>query len=144
MKASEAFDYVCTMISDKYKGNGWKYSKSNHWMSIKDKKYTYKVFFYTSWNNMSDKNVTFYGECAIISLKSKAKIFNLNNRQCDFPKGSLHLNIADKEDWEKTVDEFTNWLDETFTPIVNSCMNNLEKFVKNCIRRILSSKWLLY
>lgn len=42
----------------------------------------------------------------------------------------MHLNIADKEDWEKTVDEFTNCLDETFTPIVNSCMNNLESFVK--------------
>lgn len=130
MKASEAFDYVCAIISDKYKDNGWKYSKSSHWITIKDKKFIYKVFFYTSWNNISDNDVTFYGECAIISLKSKDKIFNLNSRQCDVPKGELHWNIANKDDWEKTVNEFTNWLDETFIPIVDNCRNNLDSFIK--------------
>lgn len=49
MKASEAFNNVCSLVSEKYKDKGWKYSKSGHWMTIKDKKFMYKVFFYTSW-----------------------------------------------------------------------------------------------
>ncbi|MNI54758.1 hypothetical protein D3C73_1096700 [compost metagenome] len=80
MKANEVFDDVCSLISEKYIDSGWKYSKSGHWMTKKDENFTYKVFFYTSWNNISDKNVAFYGECAIIPLKSKDKIFHINTR----------------------------------------------------------------
>ncbi len=39
MKAKEAFDSVCTKIAEKYKDDGWKYSKSNHWMTWKDKNF---------------------------------------------------------------------------------------------------------
>ncbi|CAH1225253.1 hypothetical protein PAECIP111890_05772 [Paenibacillus sp. JJ-223] len=45
MKASEAFDNVCALVAEKYKDDGWKYAKSSHWMTKKDKKFMYKVFF---------------------------------------------------------------------------------------------------
>lgn len=35
MKANKAFERVCNLISEKYLDNGWKYSKSGHWMSKK-------------------------------------------------------------------------------------------------------------
>lgn len=50
MKASEAFNTVCSMVADKYKDDGWKYAKSSHWMTKKDKKFKYQVRFYTDWN----------------------------------------------------------------------------------------------
>ncbi|WGV58811.1 hypothetical protein QIH01_25600 [Brevibacillus brevis] len=133
MKANEAFDNVCALISEKYKEGGWIYSKSSHWMTKKDKKFMYKVFFYTSWNNVSDKNVVFYGECAIIPLKSKNKIFHTNTRKCNVPSGRLHWNIANEEAWDQTVNEFTSWLDSVFVPIVDSCMNDLDNFVKQVV-----------
>ena len=133
MKASEAVDNVCAIIADKYKDKGWKYSKSKHWMTLKDKNFKYKVFFYTSWNNISDKRVVFYAEFAIISLKSKKKLFCIDTHQCDVPKGELHWNIAKMEDWEKTVNEFTNWLDKTFIPMVDNCMNDLDNYVKKVL-----------
>ena len=37
MKANKVFERVCNLISEKYLDNGWKYSKSGHWMSKKDK-----------------------------------------------------------------------------------------------------------
>lgn len=135
MKASEAFDCVCELISDKYKDNGWKYSKSKHWMIKKDKKFTYKVFFYTSWNNVSDKNVIFHGECAIIPLKSPNKIFYINTHQCKIPNGELYWNIANEKDWKQTVYQFTKWLDSVFMPIVDSCINDLDNFVKKVVLR---------
>jgi len=55
MKVNKAFEYICNLISEKYLDNGWKYSKSGHWMSKKDKNFIYKVLLYTSWNNISDK-----------------------------------------------------------------------------------------
>ena len=93
------------------------------------------MFFYTSWNNISDKDVTFYGECAIIPLKSKDKIFHINTRQCKIPNGRLHWNIANEKDWEQTFNEFTNWLDNVFIPIVDSCINDLDNFVKQVVLR---------
>ncbi|MFE6799379.1 hypothetical protein [Paenibacillus chitinolyticus] len=130
MKANEAFDNVCSLISEKYTASGWKYSKSGHWMTKKDKNFMYKVFFYTSWNNISDKNVAFYSECAIIPLKSKDKTFHINTRQCNVLSGQLYWNIANEENWERTVKEFTNWLDSVFIPIVECCMIDLDNFVQ--------------
>ena len=37
VKANKAFECVCNLISEKYLDNGWKYSKSGHWMSKKIK-----------------------------------------------------------------------------------------------------------
>lgn len=133
MEANEAFENVCNLISEKYFDDGWKYSKSGHWMTKKDKNYMYKVFFYTSWNNISDKNVAFYGEGAIIPLKSKNKIFHINTRQSNVPNGQLYWNVANEEYWDLTVNEFTNWLDNVFMPIVDSCMNDLDNFVKRVV-----------
>ncbi|MGN7760628.1 hypothetical protein [Paenibacillus sp. 22594] len=130
MKANEVFDDVCSLISEKYTESGWKYSKSDHWMTKKDKNFTYKVFFYTSWNNISDKNVAFYGECAIMPIKSKDKLFHINTRQCNIPSGQLYWNIANEDNWDYAVQEFTNWLDSVFIPIVECCMNDLDNFVK--------------
>ncbi|SFD38257.1 hypothetical protein SAMN04488168_1369 [Bacillus sp. 491mf] len=135
MKANEAFKNVCNLISEKYLDSGWKYSKSSRWMTKKDKNFIYKIFFYTSWNNISDKNVAFYGECAIIPLKSKDKIFHINTQQCNVPSGQLYWNIANGEDWGGTVNEFTNWLDSVFMPIVERCMNDLDNFVKEVVIR---------
>jgi len=123
MKANEAFDSVCSLISEKYKDSGWKYSKSSHWMTKKDKRFTYKVFFYTSWNNISDVDVTFHSECAIIPLGSKNNIYCATIRQCDDPNGKLFWNIAKEKDWEQVINEFTNLLDIEFMPIVRSCIN---------------------
>jgi len=133
MKASEAFDNVCALVAEKYKDDGWKYAKSSHWMTKKDKKFMYKVFFYSSWNNISDKTVVFYGECAIIPLKSKNKIFHTSTHKCNIPSGSLHWNIANEKDWNQVVSEFTNWLDSVFMPIVDKCMNDLDNFVKEVV-----------
>ncbi|MDR9856639.1 hypothetical protein RJP21_23840 [Paenibacillus sp. VCA1] len=133
MKASEAFDNVCALVAEKYKDDGWKYAKSSHWMTKKDKKFMYKVFFYTSWNNISDKTVVFYGECAIIPLKSKNKIFHISTHKCNIPSGNLHWNIANEKDWNQAVSEFTNWLDSIFMPIVDKCMNDLDNFVKEVV-----------
>lgn len=135
MKSNEVFNNVCSLISKKYVDSGWKYSKSGHWMTKKDRSFMYKVFFYTSWNNISDKNIAFYGECAIISLKSKDKIFHINTRQSNVPQGHLYWNIANEEDWDRTIDEFTSWLDSSFMPIVESCMNDLDDFVKQVAMR---------
>jgi hypothetical protein len=135
MRASEAFDYVCTIIYEKYKDNGWKYSKSSHCMSKKDKKFMYKVFFYTSGNNITDKDVTFHGECAIVPLKSKNKIFSANIRQYKISNGKLYWNITKERDWEQAVNEFSNWLDNEFMPIVDSCTNDLDNFVKQVVLR---------
>ncbi len=135
MKASEAYDHVCSLVYENYKDKGWKYSKSNHWMTKKDNRFMYKVFFYTSWNNISDKNVAFYGEAAIIPLKSNHKIFNLNTHQCNIPYGELHWNIAEEKDWKQTVDEFTNWLERVFIPMVNNCSNELDDYVKEVALR---------
>lgn len=135
MKANKAFERVCNLISEKYLDNGWKYSKSGHWMSKIDKNFIYKVLFYTSWNNISDKNVVFYGECAILPLKSKDKIFHINTRQCNVPSGQLYWNVANEEEWERTVNEFTNWLNSVFMPIVERCTNDLNNFVKEVVER---------
>ncbi|MFF2088874.1 hypothetical protein [Paenibacillus sp. NPDC058174] len=133
MKANEVFDNVCSLISKKYTDSGWKYSKSGHWMTKKDKKFVYKVFFYTSWNNISDRNVVFYGECAINPLKQKDKIFHINTRQCNVPSGQLYWNIANEENWNQAVEEFASWLDSVFLPIVENCMNDLDDFVEKVV-----------
>lgn len=135
MKACEAFNNVCSLISEKYKDKGWKYSKSSHWMTIKDKHFMYRVFFYTSWNNISDKNVAFYGEGAITPLKSNHKIFYINTHQCNVPFGELHWNIADEKDWKQAVNEFTIWLESVFVPIVCNCRDDLESFVNQVVLR---------
>lgn len=133
MKASEAFDKVCSQISERYTESGWKYSKSGHKMSKKDKNFIYTVFFYTSWNNVTDQNVAFYGECAITPLKSKNKIFHLNTRQCDIPRGQLYWNIANETNWTQAVTEFIDWLNSVFVPIVDCCMYDLSHFVERVV-----------
>lgn len=130
MKASEAFDSVCGIIADKYKDDGWRYAKSKHWMTKKDKRFTYRVYFYTSWNNVSDLTVSFYGECAVEPLKSKDSIFHINNFRCGVPKGRIDWNIAKEKDWDKAVTEFTDWLNKTFIPVVENCTNNLDSYVR--------------
>ena len=43
---------------------------------------------------------------------------------------------------ERTVNEFTNWLNSVFMPIVERCTNDLNNFVKEVVERVLSSKGL--
>jgi len=133
LKANEAFDKVCGLIASNYSERGWKYSKSSHWMTKKDKKYTYKVFFYTSWNNISDKNVVFYSEFAIINSNSKRKIFHLDTRQCNIPAGQLYWNLANEQQQHSALYECKKWLDETCIPIAENCINNPDQFVKQVV-----------
>ncbi|WP_044482379.1 hypothetical protein [Paenibacillus antibioticophila] len=133
MQSSEAFHAVCERISSKYTSNGWKYAKSRHWLIKKDKNLTYKIYFYTNWNNVSDRNVGFYGESAIILNKSKNKIFHINTHECNIPEGKLYWNVADQESWSRAIAEFTAWLDEVFMPIVHECTNNLENFIRQVV-----------
>ena len=51
-------------------------------------------------------------------------------------------NIANEEEWERTVNEFTNWLNSVFMPIVERCTNDLNNFVKRLLKGVLSSKGL--
>lgn len=133
MQSNEAFNNVCEKISQNYTSSGWKYSKSSHWITKKDKNLTYKIYFYTNWNNVTDKNVGFYGESAIFLNKSKNKIFYINTHECNIPKGQLYWNIAEQENWSLVIEEFTAWLDEVFMPIVQECTNNLENFINQVV-----------
>ena len=138
MQASEAFNAVCSMVADKYKDDGWKYAKSKHWMTKKDKKFKYQVRFYTSWNNISDIDVSFYGEGIVKSLTSKETICGVTSFHCEIPKSDIYngidWNVAKKENWKEAIDGFTKWLDEVYIPVVNGCMNNLESYVEQVAR----------
>jgi len=133
MQSGEVFNTVCELISQKYIDKGWKYSKSNHCMTKKDGKLTYKVFFYTNWNNVTDKSVGLHGESAIFLNKSKNKIFHISTRKCHVPSDQLYWNIAVRENWNQAMEEFTTWLDEVFMPIVHECTNNLDVFIKKVV-----------
>jgi hypothetical protein len=129
MLAKDAFDSVCALVFKKYENDGWKYSKSSHRMTKKDKRFLYRIYFYTSWRNISDSAVSFYGECAILPLQSKDKVFYLSNHSCGIPEGSIDWNIADKDSWEQAFTEFTGWLDEIFMPMVDRCTHDFDHFM---------------
>lgn len=135
MEAKEAFDSVCAKIAERYKEIGWKYSKSKHWMTKKDKNFTYKVCFYTSWNNRSDENVVFYGSFAIFYTKSKQCFTALSTEDCNVPEGRLHWNVATEEVWDDTVEEFTKWLNTMCIPIIDECTNKLDEYVKKVVEK---------
>lgn len=129
MDSKTAFDSVCAKVAEKYADSGWKYAKSQHWMTKKDKNLTFKVLFYTSWNNISDVSVTFYGSFAIYSTKTKRCFTALCSEDCK-PNGELDWNIAKESSWDKTVEEFTGWLDKMGMPMMRECTDNLDEFVK--------------
>lgn len=130
MKAKEAFDSVCAKVAENYKEVGWKYAKSQHWMTKKDKNFTYKVCFYTSWNNRSDEYVVFYGAFGIYSNKSKRCFTALSTEDCKIPKGKLNWNVAKEYTWDETVEEFTNWFNTMGIPMIEECTNNLDEYLK--------------
>ncbi len=130
MLAKDAFNSVCEKIAERYQESGWKYAKSSHWMTKKDKNFTFKVFFYTSWYNVSDVSVTFYGDFWIGSKNGKQGYFGLSTMNCNVPKDGLHWNVAKKEMWDEAIEEFTNWFETECIPIMNECTNNLDEYVK--------------
>lgn len=134
MLSKDAFDSVCEMVSNNYINKGWKYAKSKHWMTKKDKKFTYKVYFYTSWNNISDVSVTFYGSAAIIPIKSKNPIYHITTRTSNTTMTILQWNIAKKENWDNACTEFITWLEKNYIPLVNRCSENLEQFVADVVK----------
>lgn len=133
MNSKEAFDNVCFKIAEMYIGKGWSYSKSKHWLTKKTNTLIFRVRFYTSWSNISDRSVTFYGEFAIINHKTKRVCFCINTHQCNVPEGKLHWDIAKKEWWDVAIEEFTDWLDNNFMPIVGECANNLDDYVRKVV-----------
>lgn len=135
MEAKVAFESVCEKISENYKETGWKYSKSKHWMTRKDKNFTYKVSFYTSWNNRSDEKVVFYGAFAIISNKNKQCYTAISTEDCNVPKDRLDWNVATEEVWNNTVKEFSEWLNTMCIPIMEECTNNLDEYIKNVVEK---------
>lgn len=134
MLSKDAFDSVCEMVANNYTTKGWKYAKSKHWMTKKDKKFTYKVYFYTSWNNISDVSVTFYGAAAIIPAKSKDPIYDITTQDYNIPKGKLDWNIAEEKDWDYTCSEFIEWLEKNFICLVKKCTENLDQFVRDVVK----------
>ncbi len=134
MEAKEAFDSVCTKIAEKYKDDGWKYSKSNHWMTRKDKNFKYSVDFYTSWNNISEEYVVFYGAFGIESKNTQSGI-SISTSRCNDLKGRLHWNVAKEEMWDETIEEFTHWLETECFPIMNECMNNLDEYLERVVEQ---------
>ncbi len=133
MEAKVAFDSVCSKIAERYQQDGWKYAKSNHWMTKKVKNFKFQVLFYTSWNNISDKDVVFYGAFDISSSKTKKSYFSHGTCTSGIPKGKLNWNIAREEMWDEAIEEFTNWLETECFPIMEQCMNNLDEFVKKVV-----------
>jgi hypothetical protein len=129
MLAKDAFDSVCNLVFENLKDDGWKYSKSKHWITKKDKNLQYRIYFFSSWRNISDINVCFYGAIEIKTLKSNYRVFGLDTMNFKIPDGQLYWNIAKEESWTKTVQEFTDWLNTVFFPIVNRCTNDLNNFV---------------
>lgn len=97
MISKVAFDSVCEMVAKNYINKGWRYAKSNHWMTKKDKKFTYKIYFYTNWHNISDVDVTFYGSGQIISTKSKKLIYYTTTGDSNVPPTVLQWNVAKKK-----------------------------------------------
>jgi len=134
MLAKEAFDSVCAQIAERYKEDGWKYSKSNHWMTKKDKNFTYKVLFYTSWNNRSEEYVVFYGAFGIYSNKGKKCFTVISTQDCKVPNGELHWNVAKEDAWEMAIEEFMEWLNTTGIPIIEECTNNLNGYVEKVVK----------
>lgn len=134
MRSKDAFDSVCEMVSNNYINKEWKYAKSKHWITKKDKKFTYKIYFYTSWNNISDVSVTFYGSAAIIPIKSKSPIYHITTQDYNIPAGKLDWNIAKEKDWENTCIEFVTWLEKNYIPLVKRCNENLEQFVQDVVK----------
>ncbi len=134
MEAKEAFDSVCAKIAERYKEDGWKYSKSNHWMTKKDKNFKYSVDFYTSWNNKSDETVVFYGAFGIESKKTQSG-FSISTQRCKIPEGRLHWNVAKEEMWDEVIEEFTYWLETECFPIMKECMNNLDEYLKMVVEQ---------
>lgn len=130
MEAKVAYDSVCAKVAEKYKETGWKYAKSQHWMTKKDKNFTYKVCFYTSWYNRSDEYVAFYGGFGIYSNKSKRCFTALSTESCKIPKGELNWNVAKEYTWDETIEEFTNWFNTMGIPMIEECTNNLDEYVK--------------
>lgn len=129
MNSKVAFDSVCAKVAERYADKGWRYAKSSHWMTKKVGDFTFKVLFYTSWGNISDVSVTFYGSFAIYSTKTK-RCFTATCSQDYKPNGELDWNVASEDSWDKTVDEFTEWLDKIGMPMMDECLNNLDEFVK--------------
>lgn len=134
MISKVAFDSVCEMVAKNYINKGWRYAKSNHWMTKKDKKFTYKIYFYTNWHNISDVDVTFYGSGQIISTKSKKLIYYTTTGDSNVPPTVLQWNVAKKEDWDNACMEFITWLERDYIPLVNRCSENLEQFVVDVVR----------
>jgi len=134
MLAKEAFDSVCAQIAERYKEDGWKYSKSSHWMTKKDKDLTYKVCFFTSWYNRSDESVAFYGSFGIFLNKTKRGCFGISTENCNIPEGKLHWNVATEELGKVAVEEFTNWLETVCFPIMDECRSNPNEYVKKVVK----------
>ncbi|WP_252230302.1 MULTISPECIES: hypothetical protein [unclassified Clostridium] len=109
MNTKDTFNVLCEIIADNYINSGWKYSKSNHWVTKKDKKFVYRIYFYTSWNNIRNENVSFYGEAAILPIKLKNKIYYISIQNSHIPNGKLYWNIVDKKDLNSAFIEFTAW-----------------------------------
>lgn len=134
MEAKIAYDSVCEKVAEMYREDGWKYAKSKHWLTKKDKNFTYKIIFYTSWNNRSDEKVVFYGAFAIYSNKTKQCFTALSTEDCNIPKGELHWNVATEDVWDDVVYEFTEWLNTTCFPIIEECTNNLNEYMKKVVK----------
>lgn len=140
MLAKDAFDGVCNLVFEKLENDGWKYSKSKHWITKKDKNFIYEIRFYSSFRNISDVSVDFYGEFRITSIQTKNIYLSLGTADFRIPEGKVQWNVAKEESWSRTVEEFVNWFDNICIPIVNKCSNDLENYVFEVVSEGFCSK----
>ena len=130
MNSKESFKNFCLGIAQKYEEKGWKYSKTKHWITKKDKNFTYKLCFYSSVRNISDIDVDFYGIAYIISNKNKEIMYYDSSQNSCKTNGRLSWNIVSEDNWSDISNEFISWLEEDYMEIVDKCMNNLDVFVQ--------------
>ena len=97
MDSKESFNNFSLLIANKYIDKGWKYSKSKHWMTKKDKNFTYKVCFYSSVRNISNIDVDFYAGSYIISNRNKEIVYYDSSQNTPNKSGKLSWNIANEE-----------------------------------------------
>lgn len=134
MEAKVAFDSVCEKIAEKYIKSGWKYVKSKHWMSKKDKNFTYKIKFHTSWYNISEKSVELYAVFSVSFNKTKESFTANATTDSGIPQGKLSWNVATEDTWDDTIDEVTEWIDTLCMPIVEELTSNLDLYVEKVVK----------
>lgn len=133
MKARDAYNQFCQLLANDYIKSGWKYSKSNHWLTKKDKQYKYIIRFYSSHYNRSGERVDFYGSFDIKDLKSKETIFTKSHTEEKIPEWGICWDVSNEIIWEFVVDEFNDWFKKYCNPVMEFFEQDIESIMEYVI-----------